>query len=102
VLGLEASDQCTGPSEQEQGPFNFNFNGSALSPFPAAAPWVPALAPGELRCVLFPAPQGTRGGRARGRRWTWGTTSYQLTANRGRARPPRGLFGERGLGRGGG
>jgi hypothetical protein len=39
-------------------------------------------------------PQGARGGRAQGRGWAWGTT-------RGRTRPPRALFGERCLGRGG-
>jgi hypothetical protein len=48
--------------------------------------------PGFVSCSRHP--QGARGGRAQGRGWAWGTT-------RGRARPPRGLFGERGLGRGG-
>jgi hypothetical protein len=67
-----------------------------------------------LASCIFPAPQGARGARARGRGWAWGTT-------RGAARPQLGLgpralggtrdsglggafraFGERGLGRGGG
>jgi hypothetical protein len=45
-------------------------------------------------------PQGARGrGSAQGWGWAWGTTTG---ATRGRARPTRGLFGERGLGWGGG
>jgi hypothetical protein len=52
--------------------------------------------PGFVSCSRLPnTPQGARGGRARGRGWAWGTP-------RGPVRPPRGLFGERGLGRGGG
>jgi hypothetical protein len=72
--------------------------------------------PGVVSCVLclvvlFPAPHSPAGGprapqpprrprgarrgarSAQGRGWAWGTA-------RGRARPPRGLFGGRGLGRG--
>ena len=58
---------------------------------PAPAPVIPGL---PWLFVFFPAPQGARGGRPRGRGLAWGTTW-------GRARPPRGLFGEMGLGRGG-
>jgi hypothetical protein len=76
VLELGANNQGAGPPKQGSFTINTSFPG---------LPWL---------CVLFPAPRGARGARARGRGWAWGTT-------RGRARPPRGLFGERGLGRGG-
>ena len=45
--------------------------------------------------VFFPAPQGARGGGPRGWGLAWGATW-------GRTHPSRGLFGEMGLGRGGG